>query len=142
MSIDSDYIDQHLTRPPSRPPSSLTTPTNIGLPVTSAPADGYFLNDNDPPTCKPCKASVVTSSLLVPAAMGITIVLLLAVALHPASRNRVYTILRWFKFKSEDLLTLSGKLSVLFQTCQTVRAAVIHLQRTLAPSTTQQFSSE
>ena len=92
------------------------------LPAVTSPADGYFLNDNDPPTCKPCKALVVTSSLLVPAAMGITIVLLLAVALHPAGRDRVNTILRWFKFKSEDLLTLSGKLSVLFQTCQTVRA--------------------
>jgi hypothetical protein len=82
--------------------------------------DDYFLatstqgDDQQILTCQACDASSLVTNLIVPAAIGTTVVAVAASCILPTTRQRWLALGQWLYLQEETLIALNGKLGVLF----------------------------
>ena len=94
--------------------------------------DGHFLSEAR--TCELCTGSAVTTSLLVPAAVGVGLVGVAASCIHPATWRRYVAMGEWFRIQEGKLLSLQGKANLFFTLGQTVSFALVILQKQMIVS--------
>ena len=106
-----------MVRPTTRVSSDVIPSTSL-----FRTTDGRFLSEAR--TCELCTGSAITTSLLVPAAVGAGLVGIAASCIHPATWRRYVAMGEWFRIQEGNLLSLHGKANLFFTLGQTVSFAL------------------